>query len=115
MRTWIRKVLPVLALSIVISEAAAAREPAMGASASSPPLPVMVANPLATGRQLDTGPGLRVAFQQGLSSAGELGSHSPASETESLPAAGAAKTSALVLSSLGMFGMISLLRLNRGL
>jgi len=115
MRLQIAKVLPALALSFVMAEAGAA--PVVyptGSSALTPP-PASVANPAAAGPYPNSWPGLIVArqLQSGLSGAGAAGSRWPAAEIRPAPPAGPAKTSALVLSSLGMLGVMSLLRLNR--
>ena len=115
MKIWIGKVMPVLALSIAMSEAGAAREPVMGASGNTPQPPIMAVNELEASRSQSAGLGLHLALQYGLTGASMVRSILPAPEIRAVPPVGAAKTSALVLSSLGMLSVISLLRLNRAL
>lgn len=115
MRIWIGKVLPVLALSIAMSEAGAASEQVMGASDNTPQPPIMAVNEVEASRSQSAGLGLRVALQYGLTGASAVRSVLLAPEIRPVPPVGAAKTSALVLSSLGMLSLISLLRLNRAL
>ncbi|MBI2277792.1 MAG: hypothetical protein HYU74_10610 [Dechloromonas sp.] len=111
MRLQIAKVLPALALGFVLAEASAAPVYATGSSALNPP-PASVANPAAAG-PYPNWPGLIVARQLQSGPSGAGGSRWPTAEIRSAPPAGPAKNSALVLSSLGMLGVMSLLRLNR--
>lgn len=114
MRLQIAKVLPLLALGFAMAEAGAAPVYSTAVAAATPPT-ASAANPaLAVGYQ-NAWPALIVARQlpYGLSGAGEASSRRAAVEVLPAPPAGAAKTSALVLSSLGMLGVISLLRLGR--
>lgn len=116
MRLQIAKVLPVLALSFVLAEAGAA--PVSGAAAASAtPSSASPANPALAVAYQNTWPGLNVARQlpDGLSGSGAASSRRTVAESEPAPPAGAAKNSALMLSSLGMLAVISLLRLGRTL
>lgn len=114
MRRMIGKVLSVLVLSIAVSEAGAAREHAMDASASDQPS-AMPANQEEPGQRTNTGLGFRVALQYGSTDTSEVDSRLPGTEIRPVPPIGAAKTSALVLSSLGMLSVVALLRLSRTL
>lgn len=114
MRLQIAKVLPVLALSFVMAEAGAVPVSYAAAATATPPS-LSAANP-ATVRSPNTWPSLIAARQleYGLPGAGVERSRRALAEIQA-PPAGAAKTSALMLSSLGMLGVISLLRLGRTL
>lgn len=114
MRLPIAKVLPVLALSLVMAEAGAALVSSAAAAAATP--------------QFGSGTDLAAAIRDPGSWAGPIavlqaqyelpaGSAArtlwPAAQIAPAPPIGAAKTSALMLSSFGMLGVISLLRLGR--
>lgn len=116
MKLHIAKVLPALALGFVIGEAGAVPVYSPVVAAATPPS-ANAANPVAAVGYPNTWPGLIAArqLQSGLSGAGAASSRRAAAEIEPAPPAGAAKTSALMLSSLGMLGVISLLRLGRTL
>lgn len=116
MRLQIAKVLPLLALSFVMAEAGAAPLYSPAAAAATPPS-ASTTNPAGAVGYQNTWPGLIVArqLQHGLPGAGEARVRRAAAESEPAPPVGAAKTSALMLSSLGMLGVISLLRLGRKL
>lgn len=113
MKLQIAKVLPVLALSFVMAEAGAA--PVHSPSATATPTSGSVANAAAIVRYQNTWPGLILARQLQHGLAGS--ERSPRATAGSQPAApaGAAKTSALMLSTLGMLGVIALSRLGRTL
>jgi hypothetical protein len=87
----------------------------MEASAGTTTTPAIAVNQADAGRRQNTGLGLHVALQDGLTDASEVRSHLLTAEFGPVPPIGVAKTSALVLSSLGMLSVISLLRLNRTL
>lgn len=116
MRLQIAKVLPLLALSFVMAEAISAPLYSPAATAATQPSASATNPALAVGYQ-NARPGLIVArqLQYGVPGASEARSRRSAAENESAPPVGAAKTSALMLSSLGMLGVISLLRLGRKL
>jgi hypothetical protein len=114
MKIRIGKVLPLLALSIAMSEAGAAGEPVMGAPVSTP-RPTMAASLAEPSRYPNTRHDLLVSHQFGLLGTSGIGSRRPGADLRPVPPVGVAKTSALVLSSLGMFSAIALLRLNRTL
>lgn len=115
MRLRIGKILPVLALSIAMSETGAANEQVTLASTNASPLPAIALNQSEAGQRQNTAVGLRLALQSGLTGISVARSALPAAELGHEPPFGVAKTSALVLSSLGMLSVISLLRLNRTL
>lgn len=116
MRLQIAKVLPVLALSFVMAEAGAAPVYSTAAAGATPPSATATNPALAVGYQ-NAWPGLIVARQLSydLSGAGAASSRRAFAEIEPAPPAGRAQTSALTLSTLGMLGVISLLRLGRTL
>ncbi|HJV92687.1 MAG TPA: hypothetical protein VJ572_04375 [Azonexus sp.] len=116
MRLQIAKVLPLLALSFFMAEASASLVNSTAAAAAIP-LSASAPNPATAVGYQSAWSGLIVARQRpsGLSGAGEASSWRPAAEIEPAPPAGPGKTSALMLSSLGMLGVISLLRLGRTL
>lgn len=115
MRIQIGKVFPVLALSIAMSEAGAVRGHVIEASASPPPPLVIADSRVEAGRRQTSGLNPGDELRYALSDAGEVRFLQSATEIGHVPPVGAAKTLALVLSSLGMFSVISLLRLNRTL
>lgn len=115
MRIRIGKILPVLALGIAMSEGGMAREQSMGASANTVPHSVIADNQTAVGPRRNTEPMLRVSLQENLTRTSEVRAIVSATEIGYVPTDSAGKTSALVLSSLGMLSVISLLRLNRAL
>lgn len=113
MRIETGKILPVLALSFAMNDASAANELVMGDSSNTLPLTAIVINQSETGQRQNSVLGLRIARQSGLTGTSDARSILPAADLGHVPPLGIAKTSALVLSSLGMLGVISLLRLNR--
>ncbi|WP_265949524.1 hypothetical protein [Dechloromonas sp. A34] len=116
MRLQIAKVLPILVLSFLMSEAGAAPVNSTVIAAAASPSG-STANPAVAVSYQNTWPGLIVArqLQHGLSGTGDGRSRRAAAESEPALPVGAAKTSALALSTLGMLGVISLLRLGRTL
>lgn len=114
MRLQIAKVLPALALSLVMAEAGAAL---MSSAAAATTLPAVGATDLAAAGRYESGwpsPIVALQFQYGLLPGGSaVGALLPAVQIQAAPPPGTAKTSALLLSSLGMIGVISLLRLGR--
>jgi hypothetical protein len=115
MRIQIGKVFPVLALSIAMSEAGAVRGHVIEASASHPPFFVIADSQVEVGRRPNSGLSSGASLQYALPEASEVRLHLAATEIGPVPPVGVAKTLALVLSSLGMFSVISMLRLNRTL
>jgi hypothetical protein len=111
MRPPFAKVRPALALSLVMAEAGAA----LVSSAAAAPLAGSFTDPAAAGRYQGNWPGPIAELQReyGLPAGGAARTRWPAAESQPAAPHGAAKTSALMLSSLGMLGVISLLRLGR--
>jgi len=112
MRLHIAKVLPLLALGFVMAEAVAAPLYSPAAAAATPPS-ANAANLAAAVHYQNAWSGLIVARQVQYGLSGAERSRRTVAEIEPAPPVGAVKTSALVLSSLGMLGVISLLRLGR--
>ena len=114
MKSRTGKVWPVLALGLVMAmPGVALAPPAVLAPAASRPVVEVVGKRLeaSLGFGLRDGPGATYRFAE--AEAGDGWSPRSAAEIRALPAASAAKTSALVLSSLGMLGLIALHRLSR--
>ena len=114
MKSRTGKVWPALALGFVMAmPGIALAPPAELAPAASRPVIEVVGKRLETslGFGLQAGPGATHRFAE--AAAGDGWSPRSAAEIRALPTVSAAKTSALVLSSLGMLGVIALHRLTR--
>jgi hypothetical protein len=113
MRLPITKVLPALALSLVMAEAGAAL--VSSAAAAATPQSGSVIELAAAIRDPGSwaGPIAALQVQYELPAGGAARTLWPAAQIAPAPPLGAAKTSALMLSSFGMLGVMSLLRLGR--
>ncbi len=113
MRLRIGKVLPALALALIMAEAGAAMVSSAAAAGISPAGSATDLAAAARYPSSSPGPIAALQLQYGLPAGGAVRSRWPTAQILPAPPLGAVKTSALMLSSLGMIGVIALLRLGR--